>query len=679
VLVASTDPAHSLGDALDAALGEEPVAVDVGEGRRLLAVEIAGVAAYRRWLGERREALVAIAERGSLLVREQAERLLGLPMPGADELVGLLEVVRLAAAAGCEEVVVDTAPTGHTLRLIESPEVLRRLADLLAAVDERHRVLAATFGGGAGEAEPALARLEEEARFLGELLRDRERSRFVWVTTAEELAVEEARDGFAALARQGVPVAEVVVDRWPSVAGGAARRAAEAAALAELAALAPEVPFRHVPELEAEPRGPQGLAPVAAALAAPARSGEELAAAAREGAEAAEVRPREQQQDAEPPPDWLDELVPPGLSLLLVGGKGGVGKTTCAATIASWAAAARPGRAVRLVSVDPAHSLGDVLAQPLGDEPRAVTGAAGDLVAREVDAPAAWGRLRERLAGDLDRLLGWGDERSGGAATIDREVLRRLLESTPPGIDELVALVEIAEAAGAVGEVAPAAGAAPTSASGPIAESDAGELARAGDSPAAPLVIVDTAPTGHTLRLLEMPELALSWVQALMAILLDLREAFGLGALAEELVALSRRLRAFQALRGDPGRCRFLLVTRAGELPRRESERLAAALERMGVALAATVQAAAPPRGPSRVDAGAAAAGADAAAGAGASVAPPAAATPAAGVSCVAGRAAAASTGVPGPPLRLLAPAVYPPPRGVAALRAWGRTWRRGP
>ncbi|HEX6201374.1 MAG TPA: ArsA-related P-loop ATPase, partial [Thermoanaerobaculia bacterium] len=612
----------------------------------LLAVEIAGVAAYRRWLGERREALVAIAERGSLLVREQAERLLGLPMPGADELVGLLEVVRLAEAAGCGEVVVDTAPTGHTLRLIESPEVLRRLADLLAAVDERHRVLAATFGGGAGEAEPALARLEEEARFLGELLRDGERSRFVWVTTAEELAVAEARDGFAALARQGVPVAEVVVDRWPAAAGGAARRAAEAAAIAELAALAPEVPFRHVPELAAEPRGPAGLAPVAAALAAPARSGEELAAAAREGAEAAEERPGEPPRNAAPPPEWLDELVPPGLSLLLVGGKGGVGKTTSAATIALLAAAARPRRAVRLVSVDPAHSLGDVLAQPLGDEPRAVAGAAGDLVAREVDAPAAWGRLRDRLAGDLDRLLGWGDERSGGAATIDREVLRRLLASTPPGIDELVALVEIAEAAGAAGEAAPAAVARPTIASGAI------------DSAASPLVIVDTAPTGHTLRLLEMPELALSWVQALMAILLDLRQAFGLGALAEELVALSRRLRAFQALRGDPGRCRFLLVTRAGELPRRESERLAAALERMGVALAATVQAAAPA----------------ATVGATGPASPSAAGAPA-----VAGSAAPSSGAGADTALRLLAPAVYPPPRGVAALRAWGRTWRRVP
>jgi arsenite/tail-anchored protein-transporting ATPase len=683
VLVASTDPAHSLGDALGVEVGGE--AVEVVEG--LVAVEVAGAEAWRRWVGERWEGLVGIAERGSLLGRDEVERLLGLPMPGADELVGLLEVVRRGEEAGCREVVVDTAPTGHMLRLLASPEVLRRLGAVLAAVDERHRVLAETFGGGAGEPEAVLARLEAEAAFLGELLRDPARSRFSWVTLAQAMAVAEARDAFAALGRQGVEVAEVVVNRWSPRRAGAARRADEAAALRELAALAPGAPFRTVPELDEEPRGVDGLRPVAASLGGPARSGSAVAAEAGaadvggeserrgrsegavEGSAATEVPwrlegglasvPGRKVRQAVPfvaadaaAPAWLDEIAPPGLALLFVGGKGGVGKTTCAATVALAAAAARPGRAVRLVSVDPAHSLADVLGQPLGDDWRPVAGAAGDLAAREVDAPAAWERLRGRFAGDLDRLLGWGDGRVGGAATVDREMVRRLLEATPPGLDELVALVEIAELTGEAAPGAEAAGRTPGSSSPPF-------------------VVVDTAPTGHALRLLEMPALALDWVRALMAILLDLREALGLGRLAEELVALSRRLKAFQALAGDSDRCRFLLVTRGGELPRRESERLTAALGRLGLALAGVVDAAV-------ADAAAAqpSAASQSAAAAAPGAVPAAAASP--GLREAISRPAMPAS-QPRRVLRLAAPEVFPPPRGVEALLAWGAAWRRAP
>ena len=94
--------------------------------------------------------------------------------------------------------------------------------------------------------------------------------------------------------------------------------------------------------------------------------------------------------------------------------------------------------------------------------------------------------------------------------------------------------------------------------------------------------MLDTAPTGHALRLLAMPETALDWVQALLAILLKYREVVGLGELAAELVATARRLRALRALLADPARARVVAVTRAAELPRRETERLLARLRRLG-------------------------------------------------------------------------------------------------
>ena len=118
--------------------------------------------------------------------------------------------------------------------------------------------------------------------------------------------------------------------------------------------------------------------------------------------------------------------------VLLLTGKGGVGKTTVAAATAVRAAA--DGHRVLLTSTDPAHSLADVLGVPLGDAPRAVT---GRLDAQQLDAGARleqhWHRVRDFL---VEVLAGTGMERVHA-----EEVL--LL----PGLEELFALVRAASEA----------------------------------------------------------------------------------------------------------------------------------------------------------------------------------------------------------------------------------------
>ena len=695
VLAVSTDPAHSLGDALDASLGPEPTAVPLaGEGGEhdaggeLAAVELAAEAAFERWMGARRAAFRAIAERGSVLTGEEADRLLALPLPGVDELLALLEVARLAREGGRDEVVVDTAPTAHTLRLLALPAALARLAALLDALDERRRVLAGTFGGGA-EPDPLIAELEDDARRVEALLTDPERASFSWVLLPELLSLRETEDALASLAGAGVVVRELVVNRVASAgaegaaeggtgagrpaaaeegSGGrceacAARGAAERAVLEEVGRRFPEVPVVVVPELPAEPRGVAALRRIAAAASsAPAPGGdieaEESEPGRRLGLHAddrpAAGRPTARRPGAPPggapvatvssggpgaggsrriAPEWLDGLAPPGLRLLFFGGKGGVGKTTCAAAVALAAAAAEPARRVRLLSTDPAHSLADVLDAPLGDDERPVPGAPGGLTARELDAPRRWRELRESMAGEVEGMLTWEGDRGGAAATLDRRLVERLLEATPPGLDELMALASLTEAAGAAEAADP----------GP------GET----DGPAE-LLVVDTAATGHALRLLEMPELALRWDHALLSLLLDYRRAARLGRLAEELVALSRSLKRLRSTLADPARARFVAVTRAAELPRRETGRLLTALGELGIAVPAVVvnRLTEPSPGCPR---------------------------------CTAARAAEAreigridglgGNGEAAPRAILRAPAAFPPPRGPAALLRWVGGW----
>jgi len=296
-------------------------------------------------------------------------------------------------------------------------------------------------------------------------------------------------------------------------------------------------------------------------------------------------------------------------SLIFVGGKGGVGKTTVAAAIALRLARAAPHRSFLLLSTDPAHSLGDVLDSRLSDQPAAIRGGPENLEARELDAVHAFAEKRRVLRGAIDEL---GSRASVSNTTSDGG-LDRLLSLAPPGIDELFGTLSIVDARAAHDTV-----------------------------------VVDTAPTGHALRLLEMPDVAREWVQVLLRLLLKYREVARPGRLAAELVSASQSIRDLQAALGDRDRTRFILVTRAAALPRVETLRFRRRLEALSLPPAAIVVNARTlePRSCRRCRAAAASERREMA-------------TLAAARGCVI----------------IQTPLVAPPPRGVAALNRWAQTW----
>jgi arsenite-transporting ATPase len=188
----------------------------------------------------------------------------------------------------------------------------------------------------------------------------------------------------------------------------------------------------------------------------------------------------------------------------------------------------------------------------LSDDEMRVTGASHNLVARELDAGLVFAEVRRKYASAVDEIfvrLG-----SGGSfdASHDRSVLHGLIDLAPPGLDELAATIEIAEAV-----------------SGNDARWD--------------LAIVDTAPTGHALRLLELPSLMHDWTKALMSILLKYQPVTGLGTLGALLLKLSRGLGTLRQLLADPAHTHFVVVTRAAALPRAESTRLVGRLDAISV------------------------------------------------------------------------------------------------
>jgi arsenite-transporting ATPase len=622
VLVVSTDPAHSLGDALDAKLGASAARVPTRRGE-LYAAQLDADRALARWLRDREDAFKTIAERGTYLDGEDVDRLFSLSLPGVDELVGLLELARLSRGRDYDHVVVDTAPTGHTLRLLEMPGTLGRFAEVLDDMHAKHRFLASSLGPGwRGDfADEAIAGVERDAAELRATLVDPERSSFTWVTLPETLSIAESEDGIRAIEALGVSVPRVVVNRvWPRpdrpcpLCTPRARHEAEC--LARTAEIFGTRQLLNVPAALEEPRGVDALARLASTVR-PVRRGPASAGTVAIADSPARSAPPARARSALPA---LALALRPAVRHVLVGGKGGVGKTSVSSSAAITIAEREPKKRVLLLSTDPAHSLGDVLGVELGDAEVSIPGAPPNLRVRELDARSAFDAEKRRYRAAINELF---DSIFRGRldASFDRQVLEDLLDLAPPGLDELFAMLSIVEA------LLP----------GP-------ERRAAYD-----IVIVDTAPTGHTMRLLALPESALEWVHAIMSIILKYRRVIGLGELASDLMSLAKQLRAFLALLRDREQTAFVAVTRPAALPRLETERLASELKRLHVPLGSVVVNAV-----TLASCGRCAAAAE---------------VEAPEIARLAALAKRAHVGA------VVAPAVHPPPQGPAALRAWCAAW----
>jgi arsenite-transporting ATPase len=623
LLVVSTDPAHSLGDVLGRKLTALPAKVPVRRGF-LNACELDADRALARWLAARRPAFATILERGTFLDRGDVDRFLDLSLPGVDELLGLLEIERLGAEAAYDQIVIDTAPTGHTLRLLATPAIFDTFARVLDLMQEKHRVLAAAFGRGVrGDSSEALIEeLRRDGERLGTLLRDQSRVRLCWVVLPEEMSVTETTRAVAVLRADGIRINDIIANRLtpppPSPCAFCdGRRWSEATSLNAILTRWGRRDIR-LWKLAGREKPPQGVA----ALRAMARSASPLESQAKpRGAR----QTRAGTEAAAPPHEALPAplRVSRSTRLLIVGGKGGVGKTTCAATLALAIAREAPDRQVLLVSTDPAHSIGDVFGQSVGDAARRMRWAAGNLVVREIDAARGWRDLRDRYRGSITHLFEMRDAGSNVDLAIDRAVIEELFELAPPGMDEVVGMLTMIDA---------------LKATRGVARFD--------------LVIVDSAPTGHTRRLLALPVQAQGWVRQLMAVVLKFKLVADFEQLASELVRLSRGLNRLQGLVTNPRACGFLVVTRPEELPARETIRLIEWLQRHRIPRRAVIVNGVTRPGCARCTR--------------------TAARDRRHIAAFARRPAWKRTGG----AIILTDAIAPPPRRLAALSRWARTWR---
>ena len=332
VLLVSTDPASNLDEVLGVPLSAAPRAVPGVAGLKASNLDpLAAAAAYReRVVGPYRGVLPDSAVAS---IEEQLSGACTVEIAAFDEFTTLL--ADPAATASYDHVVFDTAPTGHTLRLLALPGAWSTFIDTN------------TLGTSCIGPLSGLAAQHDRYRAAVATLADAARTVLVLVSRPDRLALDEAARAAVELAALGVTNQRLVAngvfeaaDPGDALAVALASRAADA--LVALPAGLAGLERDEVPLVAWAPVGIGGLRALTTGVA-PAEAAEPPIPVAGTTALAALV----------------GELAERGRGLVLTMGKGGVGKTTLAAAIAMELAA--EGHAVKLTTTDPAAHLDAVL------------------------------------------------------------------------------------------------------------------------------------------------------------------------------------------------------------------------------------------------------------------------------------------------------------------------------
>ena len=238
-LVVSTDPAHSLSDTYETTIPAEPSRIR--EDIPLYAAEIDPDDAMEEGMfGADGDPLGGMGEMGDAMggmggmmggaggpagdadgegAEEGLGSLLGGTMPGADEAAAMRQLLEYLDDPRFDRVIVDTAPTGHTLRLLQLPEIMDSMIGRVMKLRNRFSGmmdgLKGMFGGGDDDPDPAadLDELQERIERLRSVLRDPAQTDFRVVTIPEEMSVAESERLVARLDEFGIPVNTLVINR----------------------------------------------------------------------------------------------------------------------------------------------------------------------------------------------------------------------------------------------------------------------------------------------------------------------------------------------------------------------------------------------------------------------------------------------------------------------------------
>ena len=534
ILLVSTDPAHSLGDVLQLEVSNTPQAthdlpnLDI----RALDAELL-LQDFKALYGSVLELLV---ERGSFVQKEDLSPIWDLSWPGLDELMGILEIQRLLRENLVDRIVVDMAPSGHTLNLFSLMDFLDEFLAALELFQEKHQVISQTFTGryNADEADRFLLDMKLDLANGRQLLQDQTQTACLVVAIAEWMSLLETKRFIDALEALHIPFGGLFINQILP-ASNTEQCSDQQHLITKFLDLVKSEPVLISLQQPSEPIGGAALDQLITQVQIPNIQSSWLA-----------PQPIDFPEQLSP---GLSDFVAEGRQLIIVGGKGGVGKTTIAAAIACGMAQQHPDHKIRVISIDPAHSLGDALGTQLEHLPTSIT---ANLSAQEIDAHQVLEQFREDYLWELAEMM------SGESSTAESslkiayapEAWRRIVSQALPGIDEMLSLIKVME----------------------LLESKEQDL-----------IILDSAPTGHLLRFLEMPTALGDWLAWIFKLWIKYQDVLGRTELMGRLRTLRQRVVQTQKRLQNAQHTEFIGVFQSRSAIVAETKRLSESLTALGV------------------------------------------------------------------------------------------------
>jgi len=565
-LVASSDPAHSLADSFDCSVNGsvEPVkGVD-----NLWAIEMDSQALLEKFKEKYKDSIANFSSMSSSTDQIDIRDFLSFKLPGMQEMMILLEIVKLLKFGifrpfEYDLVIWDTAPTGHTLRLLELPDKVLKWIELFEASFLRYKRVSAAaatlFHRTPGWATPKgnvrtfLDTLSKDLEKIRTILKDEERCEFVPVTIPEELSIAETERLLATIGKEGIPVRNVIVNRLQKEKKCifcSTRRKGQKSYLREINKKFALYHLVKVPIFSNEVRGRTGLLRFGGFLSGNGSRTSPPQSTWKQ------VKGKDKFKAG-----MLSKLLYKKLQFIIFGGKGGVGKTTVSAASALSVAKRNPDKKVLVFSTDPAHSLGDSFATSIGDKVTQME-TEGNLYALEIDGARLYQDFRKEYKANIqDAFKQWQSSYFAGGLTdgrrwkldFDEKVMVEFVDTYPPGLEEVLALEKIM---------------------GFVKNKDFD------------IYLFDTAPTGHLLELLKFPESIRKWLRVTYRAILKYHREIpvdNIEVIAKKILASQETVQKMHALLTNPKKSEFVAVTIAEAMGLLETEDLLLSMKDLGI------------------------------------------------------------------------------------------------
>jgi len=547
ILIVSSDPAHSVGDSFNCQVGSS--ITPVNDFPNLWALELSAEEENVRFKQENDAVMKKIAERGTLFDNEDIDMFFDLTIPGLDEIMTVVKLADILKEGKYDLIVLDTAPIGHTIRLLDLPVHMKKWVEVLELMQSKHRFLFRAFTGKyrRDDADDFLEKFDNDVKRVNRLLKNQRSTRFVAVTIPEVMPVEKTEELLKELKKLEIPVRDIIVNQirnsennCPYCAPVEEEQKKQIDYISQNFSgynlhYIPSFPYpicgiERLTEYSQLLFGEKSYQPVLSAKAFPKPDNISISVNK---------------------PEAVSRFLEKKALIYIFGGKGGVGKSTMSCSAALTLAKRNPNKKILLFSTDPAHSISNCFNLPVETDKYGPVGGIDNLFAMEMDALKLLNEWKEE---NRDRIKETFDEFMGGGGTtirFEEEIFEGLIDITPPGFDEIMALRKITDY---------------------ISENRFD------------IYVLDSAATGHLLRFLEMPAIARSWTKAMLKMFIKYKKMIKMSKQAADYVDLSRKIRKIQEILTDPDRCQFGVIGIAERMGKNEMDRLVERLKKLKIA-----------------------------------------------------------------------------------------------